>query len=127
MRYKAELAVKLQYCCMERSLRQIFVENLKYYRRKKNMSQLMLAVELEKSANYINGIENNNTFPSIEMIEQIANILGIPASKLFEEQNRAENVIVFDKARFIKDVSADLYTKIRDDIEKNIESVLSKY
>ena len=87
----------------------------------------MLAIELDKSANYINGIENNTTFPSIEMIEKIANVLGVPASKLFEEQNNSENVVVLDRAQFVKEISADLCTKLLGDIERNIECVLNKY
>lgn len=112
---------------MERTLRQIFVENLKYYRQKKRFSQLALAMEIDKSVNYINGIENNNTFPSIEVIEQIAKVLKIPASKLFEEQGSPKNAVIFDKAAFMQEISSELYTKIHDDIERNIEQVLNRY
>ena len=86
----------------------------------------MLAMELDKSANYINGIENNNTFPSVETIEQIAKILEIPASKLFETQGSPENVITFDKAQFIKEITEELYTRLHDDIAHEMEIVLGK-
>lgn len=112
---------------MEKTLRQIFVENLKYYRQKKRFSQLALAMEIDKSVNYINGIENNNTFPSVEVIEQIAKVLKIPASKLFEERETPKNAIVFDKAAFMQEISSTLYEKIRDDIACNIEEVLNRY
>lgn len=111
---------------MERTLRQVFVENLKYYRQQKGLSQLTLAMELDKSPNYINGIENNNTFPSVETIEQIAKILEIPASKLFEEQGSPENVITFDKARFIKDITEELYARLHADIARELQIVLRK-
>ena len=111
---------------MKQTLRQIFVENLKYYRQKKGFSQLTLAMELDKSPNYINGIENNNTFPSVETIEQIAKILEIPASKLFEEEGSPENVIRFDKTVFIKNITDELYARLHDDIAREMEIVLGK-
>ena len=56
-------------------LRQVFINNLKYFRKKRNVRQLDLALEIGKSSNYINSIENGKYFPSPETIEQIASFL----------------------------------------------------
>lgn len=111
---------------MKRTLRQIFVENLKYYRTKKGLSQQVLAVKLDKSYNYINGIENNNTFPSVETIEQIAQILSIRPSQLFEEKGCPENTIQFDSHAFAKEITENLYERIHANMLNDIEAVLGK-
>ncbi len=111
---------------MEKTLRQIFIENLRFYRQKKGLSQLELAVEIEKSPNYINGIENNSTFPSVETIEQIAKVLDVSAKQLFDEQGCPENAIQFDKNKFVDDVTNQLYTRLKTDIRRAMEDVLGK-
>lgn len=65
-------------------LRQVFIQNLKHYRKIKNMRQLDLALELGKNPNYINAIENGKYFPSPETIEEIAEFLGIEPLQLFD-------------------------------------------
>lgn len=67
-------------------LRQTFIQNLKYYRKLKGVRQLDLALEIGKSSNYINSIENGKYFPSPETIEQIATFLEIEPIQLFDRQ-----------------------------------------
>ena len=111
---------------MKVSLRQIFVENLKYYRTKRALSQQQLAAKIDKSVNYINGIENNNTFPSIETIEKIAEVLEIRPSELFDEQSCPKNAIASNKTALAIELGEILYEKIRADIIKDIETVFSQ-
>lgn len=111
---------------MKQTLRQIFVENLKYYRQQRGLSQQALAAELNKSVNYINGIENNNTFPSVETIEQIAGILAIRPAQLFESEGCPSNLIAFDRREFVHEVTEALYARLYTDIRKDIEDVLQQ-
>lgn len=111
---------------MKRPLRQIFIENLKYYRQKCGLAQQELAAKIDKSVNYINGIENNNTFPSIETIEKIADVLSVKPAVLFDENGCPENAIVADKGALAHELGEILYTKIRADIVKDIEYVLCR-
>lgn len=108
---------------MAKKLRQVFVDNLKYYRQKKGFSQLQLAIEIEKSVNYINGIENNNTFPSPETIEQIATVLGIQAKQLFDEEGCPENILSYNKNKFIEEITENLAIRFKADIKKEIREV----
>ena len=58
------------------------------------MRQLDLALEIGKSSNYINSIENGKYFPSPETIESIARSLGIEPVRLFgkcEESEKEKN------------------------------------
>ena len=71
------------------TLRQQFIQNLKFFRKQKGMRQLDLALEIGKSSNYINSIENGKYFPSPETIENIALSLGI--EKLFGNNENSEN------------------------------------
>ncbi len=109
---------------MKRTLRQIVVANLKYYREKAGISQQNLSLELGKSINYINGIENGSGFPSIDMIEKISEILKIRPTQLLDEQGCPENVKMFDKDQFVNDVTEKLYERLKADIGKEVRDVL---
>ncbi len=69
------------------TLRETFIRNLKYYRKLSGLRQLDLALEIDKSTNYINSIENGKYFPSPETIEKIANVLKIDPMELFNKIN----------------------------------------
>jgi transcriptional regulator with XRE-family HTH domain len=60
-----------------------FVKNLKKYRKEKNISQMALAELCDTSTSYIGQIEIGNRFPSIELIEKIAEALQIRPYLLF--------------------------------------------
>jgi transcriptional regulator with XRE-family HTH domain len=64
-------------------LKDVFVKNLKEYRREKKISQMALAELCDTSTSYIGQIEIGNRFPSIDMIEKIAEALQIRPYLLF--------------------------------------------
>ena len=68
-------------------LRAVFIRNLKFYRNSKKVRQLDLALEIGKSSNYINSIENGKYFPSPETIDKIAEYLDIEPMMLFDRKN----------------------------------------
>ena len=74
------------------NLRQVFINNLRRYRKARNLRQLDLALEIGRSPNYINSIENGKYFPSPETIEQIADFLGVEPMLLFSR--KSENLSV---------------------------------
>jgi transcriptional regulator with XRE-family HTH domain len=67
------------------TLREVFVANLKAFRKKAHVSQMKLAEFCGSSASYIGEIEIGRKFPSVEMIERIAAALHVEAYKLFME------------------------------------------
>ncbi len=69
------------------NLRESFIYNLKTIRKQNRISQLDLAIEIGKSANYINSIENGKYFPSPETIEKIADYLKIEPMLLFKRND----------------------------------------
>lgn len=101
------------------TLRQQFIQNLKFFRKQKGMRQLDLALEIGKSSNYINSIENGKYFPSPETIESIARSLRIEPVRLFgkceesEKEKIAENVISIEET-------------LRSEVLESIQKAFSK-
>jgi len=58
-------------------LKDVFVENLRKFRREREVSQAMLAEKCGTSTSYIGQIEIGNRFPSLELIEKMAKALKI--------------------------------------------------
>lgn len=101
------------------SIRETFVNNLKYYRKRKGISQEKLSYAVEKSIAYINQIENKDTWPQPEMVDKIAAALDIPSSALFEETGSPENV----KARFESQFGKTLEEELIGRLEKTVKEV----
>ena len=74
-------------------LRKIFIDNLKKIRKEKKISQMKIAELCETSTSYIGEIEIGKKFPSVEMIEKLANALNIKACELFMEDHSLQSDI----------------------------------
>lgn len=68
------------------TLRQIFKENVKYYRQHLKLSQEKLAELSNLSTNYIGEIERSNRKVTIDTIERISKGLGVDASLLLTDR-----------------------------------------
>jgi transcriptional regulator with XRE-family HTH domain len=64
-------------------LKQIFIANLKNFRKKEGISQMKLAERCDTSPGYIGEIEIGRKFPSIEMIDKMSAALKIEPYHLF--------------------------------------------
>ena len=99
---------------------QVFINNLKAYRKKAGYTQSQLAVLINKSFNYINGIECGVSFPPPDVIDKIAGVLKIKPVLLFDEGGCQQNVIGSDKEAFIGSLSEKILSQIEPSIKKNI-------
>ena len=106
------------------NLQDIFVEYLKYFRKRKNLTQNELTLAIDKSYNYINGIEQKKYFPQPDVIEKIAEVLGIKPMVLFDETGCLENALKNDKENFKNEIIEELHKLIKDDIKREINKVL---
>jgi transcriptional regulator with XRE-family HTH domain len=68
------------------TLKEIFIQNLKKFRKKEGISQMKLAEYCKTSLGYIGEIEIGRKFPSTEMIEKIASVLRIEPYLFFKNQ-----------------------------------------
>ena len=102
------------------TLRDVFIRNLRFYRKQKGLRQIDLALELNKNTNYINSIENSKYFPSPETIEEIANILDIDAMQLFNCNEPSINNLSKIDAKEIKN-------KLESEVLRSIEKAFSVF
>jgi transcriptional regulator with XRE-family HTH domain len=90
-------------------LQQIFADNLKSYRRKKQLSQAALAEKIGSVSTYISQIECGKRFPSPRMIEKLAVILEVEEYELFQPQ------------KLDQENKMDLYFNLRKEINMAID------
>jgi transcriptional regulator with XRE-family HTH domain len=64
-------------------LRALLAQNIKKYRKIRGFSQEILAEKAKTSLTHIGMIEIGRKFPSVKMLEQIADALGIDTPELF--------------------------------------------
>ena len=98
----------------------IFINNLKAYRKKAGFTQAQLAVLIDKSFNYINGIECGVSFPPPDVIDKISEVLKIKPVQLFDENGCEQNIINSDKTEFIAKLSEQVYKRIEPSVKKSI-------
>jgi transcriptional regulator with XRE-family HTH domain len=66
-------------------VQELFTENLRFWRKKKRISQLKLSEMVNLSPNYLNAVENGKNFPSPEVIQHLSDCLEILPYQLFLE------------------------------------------
>ena len=64
---------------------ELFIRNLRFFRKRKGISQVELSEKIAISPNYLNAVENGKNFPSPEVIQAIINSLEIMPYHLFLE------------------------------------------
>lgn len=93
-------------------LRSVFIANVKKYRKEQNLSQMNLADKVGTSTSYLGEIEIGKKFPSIEMIQKIADALKVQPFKLFMSEDD------FYKKQFSKEESENLIQEISETVKK---------
>jgi transcriptional regulator with XRE-family HTH domain len=78
-------------------IKDIFVKNLKKYRKVRGVSQMRLASLCDSSTGYIGQIEIGNKFPSIEMIEKMSQVLEIKPYLFFLDESDSEPQAAVDR------------------------------
>jgi transcriptional regulator with XRE-family HTH domain len=103
---------------------ELFIENLRFFRKKRGISQLKFSEMVNLSPNYLNAVENGKNFPSPEVIQQIADTLKVLPYQLFlehpvETARLRPNIVVSELIRirqqFVKDIG-DLIKKCEEKI-----------
>ena len=73
------------------NLQELFIANLKEYRKLRKISQMELAEECESAQTYISELEMGKKSPSLLMVERIAAALGVEAMYLFRNEPPSES------------------------------------
>ena len=102
------------------TIQELFIINLKAYRKLYRISQTQLANLCNSSTGYIGEIESGKRFPSVNMIERIAGAFGIESWHLFKNEsishtksNRSTKLVPTQKNEIIKLANSAL-SKILD-------------
>ena len=97
------------------SLREIFVANLRNYRKKSRLSQQELAEKCGIATNYLSEIERGQKFPSVEIIEKISEELCVPAYLFFVGMSSA-GTIEIDRDMIAKERNKEFADKLISEI-----------
>jgi len=100
------------------SLRALLSNNIKKRRKFLGISQSKLAEKVETSTHYIAQIEQMNKFPSVEMLERIAEALKMDSPELF-----STDIFTDEAIKIVQDkVQADL-DKVSISIKQKIAEI----
>jgi transcriptional regulator with XRE-family HTH domain len=101
------------------SIRDLLAKNMKAYRHALGISQAKLAEKVDTSSHYIGMIETKNKYPSPEMLERIADAMGIDPIDLFSKEiNLPEIMKTYQKAA-LEDIKGVL-NQVIDEKLKNL-------
>jgi len=98
------------------NLRDLLSDNIKKRRERLGISQAQLAEKADTSANYIAQIEQQNKFPSVEMLERIAKALEFDSAELFYAGPYSAEAI----KRFQEGLKADIEGRL-DNLFRSVE------
>ncbi|MDR0403744.1 MAG: helix-turn-helix domain-containing protein [Treponema sp.] len=110
-------------------LKQIFIVNLKKFRKIEGISQMKLAELCGTDVSYIGQIEIGRRFPSIELIEKMAEALKLDPYRLFmaepgEAYGETDNTADF-LASMPLDIRKDLITRLSAAICASVAAILA--
>ena len=98
---------------------ELFIENLRFWRKKKGISQLKLSEMVNITPNYLNAVENGKNFPSPDVIQNISDNLEILPFQLFLEYPEGKDVPL-SKTTILE------LTEIKQRIVKEIDAIIQK-
>ena len=101
------------------TLKQVFVQNLKEFRKKEGFSQMKLAEYCNTTTSYIGHIETGLKFPSMDMIEKMAEILRIEPYLFFKNQTKQ------DSSNETENIYPKLPVSMKNEINNEIDLSIS--
>jgi len=109
------------------TLKQVFVRNLKEFRKKEGLSQMKLAEYCDTATSYIGDIEIGRRFPSIDMIEKIAAVLRIEPYHFFKNKPENSNIDTENLfPRLPNSMKKQIKTQIKTQIDQSTNEILSE-
>jgi len=111
------------------TLKQIFISNMKEFRKKEGISQMKLAEFCNTSPTYIGEIEVGKKFPSMDMIEKIAAILRIKPYHFFIDRTEQNPDINVENTypKLPKSMRNEIRSELNFSMNELIRETLEKY
>ena len=110
------------------TLKQIFIQNLKEFRKKEGLSQMKLAEYCQTAHSYIGEIEAGRKFPSMELIEKIAIMLKIEPYNFFISRTGKDSLVEIEQgsARMLYSSKKKLQKQVKSHIKKHINRSINQ-
>jgi len=102
------------------NLKELLGSNIKIYRNARGLSQQKLAEKADTATNYIAAIEAGRRFPSVDVLEKIAFVLGIDTPELFSMKPIQADAL---KKELEEQVWLDIRENISNYISKNLKDL----
>jgi transcriptional regulator with XRE-family HTH domain len=99
------------------TLRETFIRNLRNARKESGLTQTKLADICNTATNYISEIELGKRFPSVEMIEKMAQAMQITPDLLFRNTKKLLKKTINKGA---------IYKILKDDIQRQLDRTTEK-
>ena len=115
------------------TLKQVFIKNLKEFRKKEGLSQMKLAEYCNTAPSYIGQIETGLRFPSLELVEKMADILRIEPYHFFKKKtvkndnSDTESIFPLLPNSIKKQISTQIKTQLDRSTSEILSEILSKY
>ena len=94
-------------------IQEVFISNLRYYRKTKGFTQLSFSEAIGLSPNYLNAVEKGKNFPSPEVLQRIVDVLKILPFELFlENHSTPMNKDNQNISKIIQDLRLEINSKI---------------
>jgi transcriptional regulator with XRE-family HTH domain len=106
------------------TLKQVFIRNLREFRKKEGYTQMKFAEFCNTSASYIGHIETGKKFPSMDMIEKMAIILRIKPYHFFID--RTENGIYSNIEQPYPKLPESMKKEIKTKIDLSMDTIINE-
>ena len=111
------------------TLKQVFIHNLKDFRKKEGLSQMKFAEYCDTTTSYIGHIETGRKFPSMDMIEKMSKILRIEPYFFFinrtDENTNNDLLNLYPKLPI--SMKKEIKTQLKLSISTVINEIIQKY
>lgn len=105
-------------------VREIFKENLKFYRKQKGYTQEKLSELINFGETYITEIESRKKFPKPETIDLIAEKLDIEAYQLFKSHSSEKSYA--GQKDLVTQISEQIHAEITENLKTKIFKTISE-
>jgi transcriptional regulator with XRE-family HTH domain len=105
------------------TLQQIFIVNLRKFRKNRGLSQMSLSQKCDTTSNYIGQIEMGRRIPSFEKIEKIAAALDVASYRLFMPEN---DETIREKEPDTEEFLKNFPNKVKKEIISRLTKALNK-
>jgi transcriptional regulator with XRE-family HTH domain len=106
------------------TLKQIFIRNLRKFRKKEGLSQMKFAEYCNTTTAYIGHIETGRKFPSMDLIEKMANVLKVEPYHFFKIQK--DDSLSADVENIFPRLPNAMKNQIKIQIDVSMSKVLSE-